>query len=627
MRSLKNLLALENLLSASLIGFGAVATYVALEFSTYLGFNFGGVIFSLLLIGVFLLVFVPASLLPSWSWARKVSDRQSFLLLLAASAAVRVWFALNSSIFPDEFTFLRILKTHPLENLPNFLANYQLYAGVEDLHPPLATILMSVGYQLYPSILSARMVSVAFSVGAVYLAYIIATELNFKRGALLVAAIFAFLPLDVLFTVTALTDVYALFFGLGAVCTFLRAMRTNRLRWFVLSGVLLGAALWSKYAFPFFWLILIVLIPLIVQFARPLKITQPRALGVALIGLGVFSLWGLINPAVFSIYFVSLASYVPAALSQFVSPPAVSHTTSSTSIVSSLSTSIVSSLSTSIVSSLSTSIVSSLSTSIVSSLSTVSSGTTSSSTIAAAAAPATGILALLYSIFPRFSFAPANETFADLLIQLPLWLSPVVVALCLIGILSLFRNPSRLKLLLLFWLSLPLLAEDLFLRDVRYLLVGTFGVVGLVVTLMEKNARYTRRLAAITLAFVLVFLVFTAPIAQQQYYGITQASTEVQQLGLANSRILTNAPEMGLFLPNATLFIIPFNFNQSSLTQIIKSQGINAVVIINNARANWPVLDNSTINRLFANYTGRFTSMPSQFSWFQIAYSTDTDQH
>ena len=233
----------------------------------------------------------------------------------------------------------------------------------------------------------------------------------------------------------------------------------------------------------------------------------------------------------------------------------------------------------------------------------------------------------MYSIFPRFSFAPANVSFADLLIQLPLWLSPVVVVLCLIAILSLLRNPSRLKLLLLVWLSLPLLAEDLFLRDVRYLLVGTFGVVGLVVTLVEKNARYTRRLVAITLAFVLVFLVFTAPIAQQQYYGVTQASTEVQQLGLANSRILTNAPEMGLFLPNATLFIIPFNFNQSSLTQIVNSQGINAVVIINNARANWPVLDNGTINRLFANYTARFTSMPSRFSWFQIAYSTDTDPH
>ena len=373
MRSPKNLLALENLLSASLIGFGAIATYVALEFSTYLGFNFGGALFSLLLIGVFSLVFVAASLAPSWSWARKVSDRQSFLLLLGASAAVRVWFALSSSIFPDEFTFLRILKTHPLENLPNFLANYQLYAGGEDLHPPLATVLMSVGYQLYPSILSARMVSVAFSIGTVYLAYIIATELNFKRGALLVAAIFAFLPFDVLFTVTALTDVYALFFGLAAVCAFLRAMRTDRLRWFALSGIFLGAALWSKYAFPFFWLILIVLIPLFVQFARPLKIAQPRALGVALIGLGVFSLWGLINPAVFSAYFASLAAYVPAALSQFVSPPAVTHTTSSTSIASSLSSSVSS---TSIASSLS----SSVSSTIVSSLSSVSSGTTSSST-------------------------------------------------------------------------------------------------------------------------------------------------------------------------------------------------------------------------------------------------------
>ncbi len=137
-----------------------------------------------------------------------------------------------------------------------------------------------------------------------------------------------------------------------------------------------------------------------------------------------------------------------------------------------------------------------------------------------------------------------NVSFADLLVQVPLWLSPVVTLLCLIGILSLIRNPSRLSLLLVVWLAIPFLAEAIFIRDVRYLLTATFGITALVATLVERNARHARRLAAITLAFVTVFLVLTAPIAQQQYYGVTQASSELQHLGLANSRILTNVPEI-----------------------------------------------------------------------------------
>ncbi len=566
MRISRNLSAGNNLVFGFLIVAGFVATYLALEFGSLLGFNFGGPFFFALLILVFFAVFAVLSL-PRLAahLTGSHSPREPIVILFLLSVLIRVWFAFNSSILPDEYSFLGILQTHPLGNIPYFLLNYQSVAGGEAIHPPLPVLLMSIGYEIYPSITSARLVSSLFSMATIFLVYKIANEFEFKRSSFLLTALFAFMPLSVIFSVTALTDVYALFFGLGAVLAFMRGLRGANHRWLIFSGLLLGASLWSKFGIPVFWAFVIVLLSLFMRFERPKMHSISRGMIVIALGFGTYALWGVINPSAFTAH--NLFSYV-------IRPPNVTGS---------------------------------------------GVGLGSPNIPAPLVGETNPVLRFMYSLFPGLVSSSGTVSVSELLLQIPLWLSPSASLLWAIALLKSYGNSRRSRVLAV-WSMVPFLVMVPFIRDVRYLLPAVFGIAALVANLIERNPQATRRLGAVTFAFIAIFLVILTPVTQQEYYGVTQASSELDELGLSHARILTNAPQIALFLPNAQVSAISPDYNDSSLMQLVISQHPDAIVLIHNARAAWPIIDNSTSQQLTSMYPNRVKMGPSTFSWFEIDY-------
>ena len=207
--------------------------------------------------------------------------------------------------------------------------------------------------------------------------------------------------------------------------------------------------------------------------------------------------------------------------------------------------------------------------------------------------------------------------------QLPLWITPVTLLLTLVGLLSAIFQKRRLNLLLILWLSVPFLGMLTKFRDVRYLLVSVvplcvFSSAGS----MSSNKKLRIAMRSLALAFILIFVALTAPIVQQEYYGVDQAALQIRSLGLEQSTILTNCQQIKYYLPNATLLYIGPNQNSTTIRQKILTQAVNLVLILHNARGAWPQIDKSTREFLTHEFDGYLSGGPSQFSWYEIFYST-----
>lgn len=242
---------------------GIAATIFLVDFAHVLGFRIPLQWFFLLLS----LATVTTLLLPEyWPGFRSkiayVSQKYPLYVLLSVGGISRLIFGIWMGLFPDEYTVLDLLRRIPVSDLGNFLYHYTEYAGTLASHPPLSFLIMLVGYVIYQSWLSVRLVSATFSLASVFLVYGIVTEFGKKEDALLVAVLFAIVPHSLMFMDLALTDVYMIFFGLLAIWLFLRSLRIRVPHLAILSGVSLGLSFWSKDGLPIFWVVLLSIIVL-----------------------------------------------------------------------------------------------------------------------------------------------------------------------------------------------------------------------------------------------------------------------------------------------------------------------------------------------------------------------------
>ncbi len=290
----------STLLFAVLAMAGSTAFLVIAGFS---GFRIPIILFALPIAAHFGAL-APLTFLVKHVATRKLLQLHQLLLgivaIVAGSGVLRLIVAFYASYYPDEYGSWAILKTQPWLHMPDFLRSYHQLAGPQIVHPPLAFLLMSLGYAILPSLEGARVVSVILALASIPVVYWLASLLMDYRTALLTSAIFAFLPHTIVFLSLALTDTYVFFFGLLAVAAFVSSIRRGAKYHLLASGLFLGLAFWSKATVPLLWSFAILLLALFLRWMTRTK-TVAWATACNLVGIIVYAAWGFISPSAFRV--------------------------------------------------------------------------------------------------------------------------------------------------------------------------------------------------------------------------------------------------------------------------------------------------------------------------------------
>lgn len=497
-----------------------------------------------------------------WRTPRAFEAHGLFVVVILA-IIVRLAYLTQSSIFPDEYGVIWALETRPLLHLPAFLANYEQILGFLAIHPPLGFLLLSIGYMWIPNIVAARLVSVAFSTMTVVVVYYLVREFGEPDLAVLTSAIYALVPHTALFLSLAATDGIANFFGLASSWIFIRAINRGSRKLGCLSGILLALALWTKAWIPFFWIILAIIYIALIH-------RQPVAHSLSILGLmfglgiGLYLPWGLVNSAAFlhSTFGV---------LDRFLRP-----SISTTNVVTTTNT---------------------------------------------PGRPA--LISLIVNLFPMLKQTGLSTvSYSELLVQLPLWITPAVLLLCLIGLGRYLKSNRRFGVFNFLWIAIPLLLLVPSFRDIRYLVVFApcYSLLASVAVLRMGSRRARTTLASVLIASMFIFLAVSIPISNQMYGGVQDASLELSQLGLANEKVLTNVPALAYYFPHLQLFVVSPSDKPDVVLGILRANGIRAVVILHNSRGAWPELDNGTLQMIRAHFRGYVSGGPSDFSWYELYY-------
>ena len=148
----------------------------------------------------------------------------------------------------------------------------------EDARPLVLPLFLGFFWKIgLDPVLAGRILMLLFSVGAIYLTYLVAKEAFDEKTALLASVLFAFMPTFLFFTNHAMTAIPSTFFALAAVYLFLKKK-------LFLSGVFAGLAVMTRF-FQVFVLIGLYLFVLIR--AKRLKLSF-RSIGLHLSGVLIF---------------------------------------------------------------------------------------------------------------------------------------------------------------------------------------------------------------------------------------------------------------------------------------------------------------------------------------------------
>jgi hypothetical protein len=223
-------------------------------------------------------------------------------------------------------------------------------------------------------------------------------------------------------------------------------------------------------------------------------------------------------------------------------------------------------------------------------------------------------------------------SYPELLVQIPLWVTPIAILLTSFAILHGITRHDRPAVFACLWLLVPLAAMIPAARDIRYLIMFTLPVA----LFTAKGIHVLDRgwkLKTLTLATLIIFLSITAVVAEQQYYGPGDAATQLLQLGFGNGRILTNWSALGYYLQNAEIFTANVchnsvcfklgasQFNASQTKIFLATAKIDAVVTFYSTRA-YPVTFPDAVRLIIeSTYTTRVKSSPSNFAWYEISYN------
>jgi 4-amino-4-deoxy-L-arabinose transferase-like glycosyltransferase len=173
----------------------------------------------------------PRPLVPVWVWLGAI---------LFVAAFVRTW-GLNHVGFNSDETVYAGQAASIAGNV-----TLQKFFPIYRAHPLLFQSLLSVLYQITTSDYAARLLSVSFGVGTVFLTYLSAKLLYGRRAGLIAAALLAVMPYHVVVTRQVLLDGPLVFFSTLTLYLVARYAITQKPIWLYATGAGMGLTFLAK---------------------------------------------------------------------------------------------------------------------------------------------------------------------------------------------------------------------------------------------------------------------------------------------------------------------------------------------------------------------------------------------
>lgn len=187
-------------------------------------------------------------------------------LLVLATVSVGIFYSFNQHIWGDEQRSLRVARIVSAEGVE---AAYQESGWLSKKHPPLMPVLYGLILNLPGSnILYLRLVSVLFLAATMAVTYYLGRELYDRNTGYLASFLLLLFPLTMRLGASAMMDIQLTFFFALALLMSLWLAR-NRSVWLaILTGLVLGLGLLTKYIMLLVYPVLIVCIIFLPDFRR-----------------------------------------------------------------------------------------------------------------------------------------------------------------------------------------------------------------------------------------------------------------------------------------------------------------------------------------------------------------------
>lgn len=154
-------------------------------------------------------------------------------VIVVVSAAVRIFFATTIGIFQDEALYWWLSQDQGLGFCPQ---------------PPAISLFVRWGESIFGAgTLGLRAGSIFFGTAGIIIAAFLGKEFFDRRSALWTAGLYAVCPLIMVISSIATPDAPIIFLWLLYLWVTWRAFQTNRLKWWMASGVILALGLYTKY--------------------------------------------------------------------------------------------------------------------------------------------------------------------------------------------------------------------------------------------------------------------------------------------------------------------------------------------------------------------------------------------
>jgi len=130
----------------------------------------------------------------------------------------------------------------------DFAINYLIhYPKLTIYYPPLYHYLIGFGFNFIISEYVGKFITLIFSIGTIFLTYVIGKYLFNQKIGLMSALLLAFSPIMVKLSGQILMDTSVFFFSLLTIWFYLKAFKTGKNIYYALSGLSLGLSLLTKW--------------------------------------------------------------------------------------------------------------------------------------------------------------------------------------------------------------------------------------------------------------------------------------------------------------------------------------------------------------------------------------------
>jgi 4-amino-4-deoxy-L-arabinose transferase-like glycosyltransferase len=222
-------------------------------------------------------------------WLLK-DERRLLVILILIALIVGAIYAFNQRVWVDEESSFLAAKIIANQGVEGIATSYRNIPWLRDQHPPL--ILMIYGFILRifgEDLVFPRLVSVIFLSGTLISTYFLGKELYNQESGLLAAFVFLSFPLVIRLSSAAMMDIQLTFFFSLAILLIIKLSKRPSRRLTLLSGLVIGLGLLTKYIMVLIYPVLLIL-ALLSPSVRKIKI---NLLGTIIVSITMLAIWFL----------------------------------------------------------------------------------------------------------------------------------------------------------------------------------------------------------------------------------------------------------------------------------------------------------------------------------------------